>query len=144
MRTILESCSQKAASWSSVSGTQALASGEVVAALTWDSGVALLKADGVPVRFMLPKEGVETWSCGIRLIKDGPHSEKAYDMLNPMLLVDSGLFYINDWGFDHSNQRAFDQVIDDTLAALQLPKDPTELLESGVLYYRFKDKDNVI
>ena len=44
----------------------------------------------------------------------------------------------------HSNQRAFDQVSDDTLAALQLPRDPTELLESGVPYCRFKDKDKVI
>lgn len=31
-----------------------------------------------------------------------------------------------------------------TMAALQLPRDPTELLESGVLYCRFKDKDKVI
>ena len=30
------------------------------------------------------------------------------------------------------------------MAALQLPRDPTELLESGVLYSRFKDKDKVI
>ena len=47
-------------------------SGEVVA-LNWDSGVALLKADGGPIRFMLPKEGVETWACGVILMKDAPH-----------------------------------------------------------------------
>jgi spermidine/putrescine transport system substrate-binding protein len=45
--------------------TQALASGEVVAATTWDSGAASLRAEGVPVRFMNPKEGVETWFCGL-------------------------------------------------------------------------------
>ena len=124
--------------------TQALASGEVVAALTWDSGAAFLRAEGVPIRFMLPKEGVETWSCGICLIKDGPHPDKAYDMLDSMLSVDSALLYITEWGMGHSNQRAFELVSDETLAGLQLPRDPTELLESGVLYCRFKDKDEVI
>ncbi|MEE9251068.1 MAG: extracellular solute-binding protein [Alphaproteobacteria bacterium] len=124
--------------------TQALASGEVVAALTWDSGAALLKADGIPVRFMLPKEGVETWACGICLIKDAPHPDKAYDVLDAMLSVDTALFYITEWGFGHANQRAFDLVSDETLAGLQLPRDPTELLESGVLYCRFKNKDKVI
>ena len=124
--------------------TQALASGEVVAALTWDSGVAQLKADGIPVRFMLPKEGVETWACGMILMKNAPHLDKAYDLLDAMLSVDAALFYINDWGMGHSNQRAFDSVSDETLAGLQLPRDPTELLESGVLYCRFKNKDKVI
>ena len=124
--------------------TQALASGEVVAALTWDSGVAQLKADGVPVKFMLPKEGVETWSCGMVLIKEAPHPDKAYDLLDAMISADSGEFLIKDYGMGHSNKRAFDRVSDEVLAGLQLPRDPTELLQSGVLYCRFKDKDNVI
>lgn len=124
--------------------TQALASGEVVAALTWDSGVAQLKADGVPVRFMLPKEGVETWSCGMVLIKEAPHPDKAYDLLDAMISADSGEFLIKEYGMGHSNKRAFDRVSDEVLAGLQLPRDPTELLASGVLYCRFKDKDTVI
>jgi spermidine/putrescine transport system substrate-binding protein len=124
--------------------TQALASGEVVAALTWDSGVAQLKADGVPVRFMLPKEGVETWSCGLILMKDAPHADKAYDLLDSMISADSGEFLINDYGMGHCNARAFDRISDDHLASLQLPRDPSALLESGVLYCRFLNKDNVI
>ena len=78
------------------------------------------------------------------LMKNAPHLDKAYDLLDAMLSVDAALFYINDWGMGHSNQRAFDSVSDETLAGLQLPRDPTELLESGVLYCRFKNKDKVI
>ena len=124
--------------------TQALASGEVVAALTWDSGAAQLAAEGVPVRFMLPKEGVETWACGVILMKDAPHLDKAYDLIDSLISVESGVFLINDFGYGHSNQRAFDSVSDDVLAGLQLPRDPTELLQSGVLFCAFKDKDKVV
>ncbi len=124
--------------------TTALASGEVVAALTWDSGAAQLRAEGIPVRFMIPKEGVETWCCGMILMKDAPHLDKAYDLIDSMLSVESGEFIINDYGFGHANQRAFDSVSDETLAGLQLPRDPTELLMSGVLFCRFRNKDKVI
>jgi len=124
--------------------TQALAAGEVVAALTWDSGVAQLKAEGVPVRFMIPKEGVETWSCGMVLMKDAPHEDKAYDLIDSMLSADSGEFIITEYGMGHSNRVAFERVSDELLADLQLPRDPTELLQSGVMYCKFKNKDDVI
>lgn len=124
--------------------TQALATGEVVAALTWDSGVAQLKAEGVPVRFMIPKEGVETWSCGLVLMKDAPHEDKAYDLLDSMLSPDSGEFLISEYGLGHSNKASFDRIGDDLLEELQLPRDPTELLLSGVMYCQFRDKDEVI
>ena len=124
--------------------TQALASGEIVAATTWDSGAAQLKADGVPVTFMAPKEGVETWVCGLVLLKNAPQPDKAYDLLNAMLDPGAGQFLIADYGIGHANKRSFEGVDDETLAALQLPRNPTVLLESGVLYCRIKDKDKVI
>lgn len=46
---------------------QSLASGEVVAALGWSTDYANLKAEGVPVRFMQPSEGVMTWICGVAI-----------------------------------------------------------------------------
>jgi spermidine/putrescine transport system substrate-binding protein len=124
--------------------TQAMAAGEIVAALTWDSGVAELKAQGIPVRMMLPKEGVETWCCGMVLMKDAPHEDKAYDLLNSMLSPQSGEFLVSEYGIGHSNKASFDNISDTRLAELQLPKDPTELLQSGVMYCKFRDKDTVI
>jgi spermidine/putrescine transport system substrate-binding protein len=124
--------------------TQALASGEVVAALTWDSGVAQLKAEGIPVRMMNPKEGVETWCCGMILMKDAPHEDKAYDLIDSMLSPEAGEFQISQYGIGHSNSAAFDLISDVTLAEMQLPRDPSELLDSGVMYCKFRDKDNVI
>lgn len=124
--------------------TQALSAGEVVAALTWDSGFAQLKSQGIPVRFMIPKEGVETWCCGLVLIREAPNVDKAYDLIDAMLAPESGAFMISDYGTGHSNRVSFELVSDEKLAELQLPRDPTALLESGVMYCRFKDKDEVI
>ncbi|MFQ5939414.1 MAG: extracellular solute-binding protein [Alphaproteobacteria bacterium] len=124
--------------------TQAMAAGEVVAATTWDSGAAQLMAEGVPVRFMNPKEGVETWVCGLILLKDAPNPDKAYDLIDAMLDPSAGEFLIADYGIGHSNQASFDRVSDETLALMQLPRDPTELLHSGVMYCRFKNKDKVV
>jgi len=124
--------------------TQAMAAGEVVASLTWDSGAAELKKQGIPVRFMLPKEGVETWCCGTILCKDAPHVDKAYDLMDSMISADSGEWFINNFGIGHANQAAFARISDETLADLQLPRDPTTLLESGVMYCKFKNKEEVI
>ena len=123
---------------------QALASGEVVAALTWDSAAAQLADEGYPVRFMIPKEGVETWACGMVLIAEAEHEDKAYDLIDSMLSPESGEFIINDYGIGHSNKIAFERISDERLAQLQLPRDPVELLESGVMYCRFQNKDEVI
>ncbi len=123
---------------------QALAAGEVVAALTWDSGAAELMAQGVPVRFMIPKEGVETWACGVTLMKDAPHLDKAYDLIDSLLSVESGEFLIREYGYGHSNRRAFEGLSESVLAERQLPRDPTDLLESGVMFCAFKNKDKVI
>jgi len=124
--------------------TQAIAAGEVVAALTWDSGAAALIDEGVPVKFMSPKEGVETWVCGLILLKDAPHPDKAYDLIDAMLDPIAGEFLIADYWIGHSNQASFDRVSDETLAVTGLPRDPTELLNSGVMYCRFKNKDRVV
>lgn len=42
---------------------QALSSGEMAAAMTWNSSATLLQSEGVPVKFANPKEGALTWVC---------------------------------------------------------------------------------
>ena len=71
---------------------QALAVGELVAAMTWNSSATLLKAEGVPVRFAQPKEGALTWVCGVMIHKDAPNLDSAYDIIEGLLSVESGKF----------------------------------------------------
>ena len=93
---------------------------------------------------MTPKEGVETWCCGMILLKDAPHPDKAYDLIDAELSSETGLFYLTEWGMGHSNKAAFDLVDDEVLEASGLPRNPETLLNSGVMYCRLKDKDHVI
>lgn len=110
---------------------QALASGEMVAAMTWNSSAALLKAEGVPVAFAKPKEGALTWVCGMMIHKDAPNLDRAYDIIDSLLSVDTGKFLIGDYGYGHSNARSFDDFDDATLADLGLAKDPLAVLGAG-------------
>ena len=82
---------------------QALASGELVAAMTWNSSPVDLKRQNVPVRWANPKEGALTWVCGAVMHKDAPNPERAHDIVNSLISVDTGRFLIDEYGYGHSN-----------------------------------------
>ncbi len=110
---------------------QALASGELVAAMTWDASAVTLKGQGVPVKFANPKEGALTWDCGVMMHKDAPHPDKAYDVIDSMLSIEAGKWLIGDQGYGHSNAKSFDQFSKDELAALGLSQNPADILSAG-------------
>ena len=110
---------------------QALASGELVAAMTWDSSAVTLKGEGVPVTFANPKEGALTWVCGAMLHKDAPHIDKAHDVIDSMLSIESGKWLIGENGYGHSNAKSFDQFSDEELADLGLSRNPADILAAG-------------
>lgn len=110
---------------------QALASGEMVAAMTWASSAAQLSAQGVPVKFAQTKEGGLTWVCGLMIHKDAPHLDRAYDVIDSLLSVETGKFMVGDWGYGHSNAKTFDFFDEETLANYGLSKNPSKVLSAG-------------
>jgi spermidine/putrescine transport system substrate-binding protein len=110
---------------------QALASGELVAALTWNSSASLLKSQGVPVKFAEPKEGALTWVCGVAILNNAPNPDRAYDIIDSLLSVESGKFMIESYGYGHSNRKSFDLFDDATLADKGLSRNPAEILSKG-------------
>ena len=110
---------------------QALSSGEMVAAMTWNASATLLQAEGVPVKFASPKEGALTWVCGLMVHKDAPNIDKAYEVIDSLLSVESGKFMINDYGYGHSNKKSFEQFDAATLAGLGLSAKPSDILDAG-------------
>ncbi len=111
---------------------QALATGELVAAMTWNSTPLELTRQGLPVRFADVKEGALTWVCGTVLTSNAPNYDKAHDLINAMIAPEVGRYVIEEFGYGHSSSAAFDLVSDADLAARGLPKDPGELLDKGV------------
>jgi spermidine/putrescine transport system substrate-binding protein len=110
---------------------QALASGELVAAMTWNASAVALKAEGVPVAFAKPKEGALTWVCGMMIHKDAPHPDKAHDIIDSLLSVERGKMLILEEGYGHSNQRAIESISDEKLAELGLSRNPQDILGAG-------------
>ena len=122
---------------------QALASGEIVAGSTWNGSVATLKAQGLPVAFLNPKEGIMTWVCGLVIHKDAPNLDKAHDLIDSMLSVEAGIEMLNVIGYGHANARAFEKVSDETLEAVGLGRDAEAFLKKGIFSRQFKDRDAV-
>ena len=110
---------------------QALASGEIVAAMTWNSSPVTLKGEGVPVAYANPKEGALTWVCGAMMHKDAPNPDKALDVIDSLLSVEAGVWLIDENGYGHSNIKAFAAVPEERLAELGLSRDPSDLLDAG-------------
>ncbi len=110
---------------------QALASGELVAAMTWDSSAVVLKGEGIPVAFANPKEGALTWVCGVMMHKDAPHPDKAHDIVDALLSTESGKWLIGENGYGHSNSKSFDQFTDEQLTDLGLSRNPVDILSAG-------------
>jgi spermidine/putrescine transport system substrate-binding protein len=122
---------------------QALASGELVAAMTWNASAVALKGQGVPVEFMNPKEGMLTWTCGFVLLKDAQNVDLAYDFINSRLEPESGKALIENYGYGASTQTAFAAVPQEKLDALGLPSDPQVVLESTIFTGPMKQNDEL-
>lgn len=118
---------------------QGISSGELVAAYAWNDAVVRLKAAGVPVEYMNPKEGIFTWFCGMVKIKDGPGDQNAlYDFVNAMLETRVGVHLIENFGYGHANRRSFELVPEAKLQELNI-KSPEDLFSTGIF---FDEMDN--
>ncbi len=75
--------------------------------------------------------GELTWVCGAMIHKDAPHLDKAHDIIDSMLSVESGKWMIAENGYGHSNAKSFDQFDDAKLASLGLSRNPNDILGAG-------------
>ncbi|MQT11301.1 ABC transporter substrate-binding protein [Segnochrobactrum spirostomi] len=122
---------------------QSLASGELVAAMTWNASATTLKKQGVPVTFMHPKEGMLTWACGMVLLKNAKNVDLAYDFFNSRLEPESGKFLIESYGYGSASSAAFALVPKQDLETLQLPADPQEMLKTTIFTGPMPDNDAI-
>lgn len=122
---------------------QSLASGALVAAMTWNASAVALKKQGVPVEFMKPKEGMLTWACGFVLMKDAKNVDLAYDFINSRLKSASGKYLIEAYGYGSSTSTAFAEVKPADLEALQLPADPEVMLKTTIFTGPMKQNDEL-
>ncbi len=98
---------------------QAMASGEVAVISGWNSTYATLKKQGIPVGFMVPKEGMPTFVDGYVMIKGGqaPEQEK-YDFIDAALTAEAGARLIEDLGYGAANAKSFELADPQAVASL--------------------------
>ncbi len=111
---------------------QSIASGELVAGVAWNDSYTNLKSEGVPVKFMKPKEGAMTWTCGISIMSNASKLERCYEFINAMLSPEAGAHEIREFGYGHANQKAYALVSDAELADRGLTRNPDDLLNAGI------------
>ena len=121
--------------WSSeVDAQTAIASGEIVAMYAWNSAYAQLKAEGVPVEYMVPKEGLLTWVDGHCLLKSHIGTdEQRYDYLDATLSPEVGVFMIEEYAYGASNMKSFEMADPEMIATLGL-SDPSAVMDSSLWY----------
>ena len=127
---------------------QSLASGELVAAATWNSSIVALSNQGQPVAFMKPKEGAMTWVCGLsRSTMNDEHGDdmimKAHEIIDSYLSPEAGVFEIETFGYGHANGKAYDMVSAEVLAERGLSKNPEDLLSTGILQIAMNPEDQI-
>ena len=117
-----------------VQAEQAMATGEVVSMYAWNASLVNLLAQGIPVAYANPKEGIWTWCCGLSRISTGDGDEDLiYDFVNAWMTPESGAFLIDTYGYGHSNQKAFEMVPPERLDELGISS-PSALFANGVFF----------
>lgn len=128
---------------SNVDIEQGLASGELIASTGWNSSAVTLKSQGIPIKYMNPKEGILTYCCGLVLSASAKNLDQSYDLMDAMIAPEAGKWLIEANGYGHSNAKSFDLVDPKTLEELNLPADPIAFLNNGIVYKTMQRLDVV-
>lgn len=106
---------------------QGMQSGDVWVAYAWQGTYAQLKAKNVPVAYITPKEGINSWVGFYGIRAGSPNYDLALKFLNEKLGVATGNNVVNEFYYGDSNQDVMNSITDPTLKAAFGINDPTIL-----------------
>ena len=84
-------------------GAPLLASGELVAAMSWRVVYSTLKAQGAKVAYMNPPGGMFTYVCGLVMHKDAKNYDKALALIDSALSDEAAHYTIDHIGDGPAN-----------------------------------------
>jgi spermidine/putrescine transport system substrate-binding protein len=124
--------------------TQGLASGELVAAMSWRIVYSTLHREGRPVAYMNPPGGMLTYVCGLVMHKDPSNEAAALALIDSSLSDGASAYVIEHIGDEPANESALRTVPNATFENLGLTRDVETFLKSGIFERRLPDKDRMV
>jgi spermidine/putrescine transport system substrate-binding protein len=123
---------------------QGLASGEIVAAMSWRTVYANLAAQGVNVKYMNPPGGMFTYVCGLTMHRSAKNPDKALALIDSILSDDASRYGLEEIGDVPANTSMIASIPDETLRKLGLPRDLDGFLKSGYLQQPLINKEKIV
>jgi len=123
---------------------QGLASGEIVAAMSWRVTFRTLKAQGKPVAYMNPPGGIFTYVCGLTVAKSTENYDKALSLLDSEIADEAADFMVRQIGDGPANVEQLVKEPDSVFETLGIPRDVETFLKSGTFQRRLKNKDTIV
>ena len=123
---------------------QALASGEIVAAMTWRDVYTALKSQDVKVAYMNPPGGMFTYVCGLVIHKNAKNYDKALALIDSSISDEAAHYTIDHIGDGPANVEELQKEPEEQFQRLGIPRDVETFLKSGTFQLRLKNKDEII
>ncbi len=124
--------------------TQAVASGEVVAAITWNDHYTEMKAENLPVKFLRPKTGMMTFVCGFVMHKDTKDAGKAHALIDSNNSEAATAFLVTEMGYGPANTKAMKSIDPAVREKAELPEDVDAFLATGFFQQAIPEKDKLV
>lgn len=123
---------------------QGLATGEIVAAITWSDSYGSLKGEDKPVAFMQPPGGVFNYVCGYVVHKEAEAWDRLYSLMDSGLNAEAALYLVESYSNGSANAEAMAAIPKEKLDAAGLIGDVDAYLASGTFQSRLPNKDEVV
>jgi spermidine/putrescine transport system substrate-binding protein len=123
---------------------QGLASGELVAAMSWRTTFASLNREGKKVAYLDPPGGMFTYVCGLVMHKDPSNEAKALALIDSSIGDEAARYTIEKVGDEPANEEALAKVPDAVFQNLHLGRDVESFLRHGIFQRRLKDKQKLL
>lgn len=123
---------------------QGLASGEIIAAMSWRVTFSALHREHKNVAYMNPPGGMFTYVCGLVMHKNPLDRAKALALIDSSISDEAALYTIEQIGDEPSNEAVLECVPNTVFRNLGLTRDIDTFLKTGILQQRLKNKSEIV
>jgi spermidine/putrescine transport system substrate-binding protein len=124
--------------------SQGLASGELVAAMSWRITYRTLRAEGKPVAYMDPPGGRFTYVCGLVVAKGTKNYDRALALIDSALSDEAADYTIRKLGDIPANVSVLGTEPDEVFQGLGMARDVDALLGKGTFERPLKEKPRIV